>query len=117
MCYECYSYCISQMDVPTRNAYVQEVVSPDERSAASGVTNIFRSLGAATGPYFSTLLLKQPQYTSYPFLIAGGLKVVYDTLLLWSFKSADMGKKEQKTGHNKNSSIRNQELKPLITKA
>jgi hypothetical protein len=38
----CLRYCISQMDVPTRNAYVQGVVDPDERSAANGVTNVVR---------------------------------------------------------------------------
>lgn len=36
----CARYCISQMDVPTRNAYVQGVVDPDERSAANGITNV-----------------------------------------------------------------------------
>jgi predicted MFS family arabinose efflux permease len=41
----CLRYTISQMDVPTRNAYVQGVVDPDERSAANGVTNVVRSLG------------------------------------------------------------------------
>lgn len=35
----CLRFSISQMDVPTRNAYVQGVVAPDERSAANGVTN------------------------------------------------------------------------------
>jgi predicted MFS family arabinose efflux permease len=39
-------FCISQMDVPTRNAYVQGVVATDERSAANGVTNVVRSVGA-----------------------------------------------------------------------
>ena len=40
-------FSISQMDVPTRQSYTMAVVSPDERSAASGVTSIARSLGAA----------------------------------------------------------------------
>ena len=39
----CARYCISQMDVPTRNAYVQGVVDPDERSAANGVTNVINA--------------------------------------------------------------------------
>ena len=42
----CLRYSISQMDVPTRNAYVQGVVDPSERSAANGVTNVVRSIGA-----------------------------------------------------------------------
>lgn len=40
----CLRFCISQMDVPTRNAYVQGVVVDDERSAANGVTNVVRSV-------------------------------------------------------------------------
>jgi MFS family permease len=40
-------FSISQMDVPTRQSYTMAVVDPDERSAASGVTSIARSVGAA----------------------------------------------------------------------
>jgi len=83
----CIRYSISQMDVPTRNAYVQGVVDADERSAANGVTNVVRSLGACLGPYFAGILYAQPQYRNYPFYIAGGLKIIYDLLLLWSFKA------------------------------
>ena len=44
-------FSISQMDVPTRQSYTMAVVAPDERSAASGVTSIARSVGAAISPY------------------------------------------------------------------
>lgn len=83
----CARYSISQMDVPTRNAYVQGVVEPDERSAANGVTNVVRSVGACLGPAIAGMLLANPSTASYPFFIAGGLKVVYDLLLLWNFSS------------------------------
>ena len=43
-------FSISQMDVPTRQSYTMAVVAPDERSAASGVTAIARSVGAALSP-------------------------------------------------------------------
>ena len=75
------------MDVPTRNAYVQGVVDVDERSAANGVTNVVRSLGASAGPYLATLLYASPSTANYPFYIAGGLKIVYDLLLIASFSS------------------------------
>jgi MFS family permease len=78
-------YCISQMDVPTRNAYVQSVVDADERSAANGVTNVIRSIGASSGPFLSGLLMASTSYRNYPFYIAGGLKIVYDLLLLFCF--------------------------------
>src|SRR4029077_2014538 len=40
---------ISQMDVPTRQSYVMAVVDPDERSAASGITTIARTLASSAG--------------------------------------------------------------------
>jgi len=46
-------FSISQMDVPTRQSYIMAAVAPDERSAASGVTTIARSLGAAVSPALS----------------------------------------------------------------
>jgi MFS family permease len=82
----CFRFCISQMDVPTRNAYVQGVVDPDERSAANGVTNVVRSIGGSLGPYIGGLLYAQHSLSSVPFFIAGGLKIVYDISLLLSMR-------------------------------
>ena len=39
---------LSQMDVPTRSAYVMAVVPPDERSAANGITSTVRALASST---------------------------------------------------------------------
>jgi len=83
----CLRYSISQMDVPTRNAYVQGVVDPTERSAANGVTNVVRSIGGSVGPYCAGLLYSNPKYVDYPFFVAGSLKIIYDLLLLYSFTS------------------------------
>ena len=35
---------LSQMDVPTRQSYIVAVVNEDERTAASGITNISRNI-------------------------------------------------------------------------
>ena len=78
-------FSISQMDVPTRQSYTMAVVSPDERSAASGVTAIARSVGASVSPWLSGLLLAAGFYAA-PFFLAGGLKIVYDLLLYRSFR-------------------------------
>lgn len=80
-------FSISQMDVPTRQSYTMAVVDPGERSAASGVTTIARSIGAAISPALSGVLLATPALVSAPFLFAGGLKIVYDVLLYRSFKA------------------------------
>jgi MFS family permease len=80
-------YSISQMDVPTRQSYTMAVVDPDERSAASGVTTIARSVGALVSPALSGALLAVPALTSIPFFIAGALKITYDLLLYRGFKA------------------------------
>jgi MFS family permease len=83
-------FSISQMDVPTRQSYTMAVVAPDERSAASGVTGIARSVGASISPALSGVFLAYPSLLSVPFLLAGGLKIVYDLLLYRSFRKADV---------------------------
>lgn len=80
-------FSISQMDVPTRQSYTMAVVAPDERSAASGVTTIARSLGAAIAPVLSGTMLAIPALVSAPFFVAGGLKIVYDLLLFRQFRA------------------------------
>jgi len=79
-------FSISQMDVPTRQSYTMAVVSPDERSAASGVTTIARSVGASLSPVLTGLLLANPAFLGTPFFLAGGLKIIYDLLLYRSFR-------------------------------
>jgi MFS family permease len=78
-------FSISQMDVPTRQAYTMEVVSPDERSAAAGITAVARSIGATLPPMLGTILISDSAWMSLPFFIAGGLKIVYDLLLYRAF--------------------------------
>lgn len=78
-------YSISQMDVPTRQSYTMAVVDPDERSAASGITTIARSLGASLSPALSGALLAWSLHA--PFLLAGLLKIAYDLALWRSFRA------------------------------
>jgi MFS family permease len=80
-------FTISQMDVPTRQSYVMAVVSPDERSAAAGVTAVARSVGAAAAPVLAGLFLGSVALASVPFFLSGGLKIVYDLLLYRSFRA------------------------------
>ena len=79
-------FAISQMDVPTRQSYTMAIVAPDERSAAAGVTGIARSLGVAAAPLIAGPLFATAALASLPFLISGGLKIVYDLLLYRSFR-------------------------------
>ncbi len=78
---------ISQMDVPTRQSYTMAVVSPDERSAAAGVTGVARTIGAAVSPMITGLIITNPTLLGVPFFLAGGLKIVYDLSLYFQFRS------------------------------
>jgi MFS family permease len=80
-------FSISQMDVPTRQSYTMAVVSPDERSAASGITAIARSVGASISPMLTGLFFSVPALLSAPFILSGGLKIVYDLLLFREFRA------------------------------
>lgn len=78
-------FAISQMDVPTRQAYLMAVVSDDERAAAAGLTGVARSVGAAFAPGVASALIGQAALAGLPFFLAGGIKVIYDLLLYRSF--------------------------------
>jgi len=80
-------FSISQMDVPTRQSYTIAVVSPEERSAAAGITGVARTTGAAISPLFVGFLFARPALINVPFYIAGALKIVYDLLLYKEFIS------------------------------
>jgi MFS family permease len=81
-------FSISQMDVPTRQAYTMAVVDPDERSAAAGITGVARSAGSSISPTVAGLLLAAAVPTGAIFYLSGGLKIVYDLLLYRSFKKS-----------------------------
>ncbi len=89
-------FSISQMDVPTRQSYTMAVVSPDERSAAAGVTGIARTTGASLSPVFTGPLLANPGLMSVPFFISGLLKIVYDLLLYRNFRAIKPPEEEEK---------------------
>jgi len=72
---------LSQLDVPTRQSYTMAVVDPGERAASAGIMSVARNVGAATAPLFTGTILAAPSL-GLPFLLAGGLKIIYD---LWIF--------------------------------
>jgi MFS family permease len=78
-------FSISQMDVPTRQSYIMAVVSPEERSAAAGITGVARTIGAAVSPLFAGFMFARPALINLPFFIAGTLKIIYDLLLYREF--------------------------------
>ncbi|MEZ4563596.1 MAG: MFS transporter [Thermomicrobiales bacterium] len=76
----------SQMDVPVRNSYVMAVVTPPERPAAASITAVPKSLASALGPLLSGWLFSLSVF-GWPLVLAGGLKGLYDVLLLLRFRA------------------------------
>lgn len=77
---------LSQMDVPTRSSYVMAIVPPEERAAAASITAVPRSLASAASPLLAGYLLGASAF-GWPLVIAGGLKIIYDLLLLGTFRN------------------------------
>jgi sugar phosphate permease len=80
---------LSQMDVPTRQAYVMAVVSDHEREAAASVTNLTRTLAQAVTPALTGWIM-QSIALSTPFILGGALKIVYDVLLYATCKDVPL---------------------------
>jgi MFS family permease len=78
---------LSQMDVPTRQSYVNAIVPAGERSAANGVTATAKQLGTALGPLAAGSLLGASALTGLPFFLCGGIKSAYDLLLWRAFRA------------------------------
>jgi MFS family permease len=76
---------LSQMDVPTRSAYVMSVVTPGERPAAASFTAVPRSLAAALAPTLSGALLGLG-WLGAPLVACGVFKIAYDLSLLAAFR-------------------------------
>jgi len=76
---------LSQMDVPTRSSYVMAVVTEAERPAAASVTAVPRSLASAASPALAGALFAAG-YMALPLILCGGLKILYDLMLLGAFR-------------------------------
>jgi predicted MFS family arabinose efflux permease len=81
-------FALSQMDVPTRQAYVVAVVDPDERTAAAAYTNTARYIVRPLGPLVAGPILTVS--LGAPFVIAGALKSVYDVGLYALFRETKL---------------------------
>ncbi|MCF8567422.1 MFS transporter [Alicyclobacillus tolerans] len=76
---------LSQMDVPTRQAYTMAIVKPADRAYMSAWTNGVRHYGTGMAPLFTGLMLALAA-SGLPFFIAGSLKAAYDLLLYVMFR-------------------------------
>jgi hypothetical protein len=77
-------FALSQMDVPTRQAYVVAVVEPSERTAAAAYTNTARYATRPLAPLLAGVAVRGG--LGVPFVVAGALKSVYDIGLYLVFR-------------------------------
>jgi MFS family permease len=75
-----------EMDVPTRQSYVLAVVAPEDRTLASGVTNLVRLGAWAIAPAFAGLVASGASLV-LPLVIGASMKIAYDGLLWLSFRA------------------------------
>lgn len=86
---------LSQMDVPTRQAYTMALVALEERTAAASVTSLARSFGSASSPALSGILLQGSLLVfGLPFILAGILKAAYDCSLWLLFRQVHLQEEE-----------------------
>jgi MFS family permease len=76
---------LSQIDVPTRQAYLMAIVDDAEREAAATVTTLWRTAAQAVTPLVTGWVM-QTIALSTPFVLGGGVKILYDILLYRMFK-------------------------------
>ena len=71
---------LSQMDLPTRQTFLMLAVEDHEREHAATLTNTSRTVAQSVSPTLTGWIM-QSLSLSAPFLLGGGLKIVYDLLL------------------------------------
>jgi MFS family permease len=80
---------LSQMDVPTRQAYTLSLVPPHDRARAVGVTAAVRPAAAAIAPLLTGIAF-QLAAVGLPFVLAGAIKIAYDVSLLATFRNVPL---------------------------
>lgn len=76
---------LSQMDVPARSAFVMEVVTPAERTAAASFTLVPKSLASAAAPTLGGALFAGGMLAA-PLVACGVLKISYDIAIWQAFR-------------------------------
>jgi MFS family permease len=86
---------LSQMDVPTRQAYLAALAAPGERGAAASLTNAARTAVRPLGAPIAGAAVGS-SVPGLPFFLAGGLKAVYDVALFAWFRRTPIDRRDAK---------------------
>jgi MFS family permease len=82
-------FALSQMDVPTRQAYIAAMVDPQERTAAAAYTNTSRYVARPFGQILAGPLMANVALGA-PFVVAGTIKCGYDLVLWRTFRGVEL---------------------------
>ncbi|MEO8293689.1 MAG: MFS transporter [Actinomycetota bacterium] len=82
-------FALSQMDVPTRQAYIAGMVDPQERTAAAAFTNTSRYVARPFGQILAGPLMANVALGA-PFVVAGTIKCGYDLVLWRTFRRVEL---------------------------
>ena len=78
----------NDMDIPTRQAYTMAIVPPEARTATAGFTNLGRNVTQSISPVLAGLVA-QLTFLGAPFIIGGGVKLVYNAALYAMFRGVE----------------------------
>lgn len=78
-------FALSQMDVPTRQAYVMNAVPARDRARAASLTTAVRPAASAISPLLAGIAMQGAAFGA-PFVLAGALKIGYDLALFFRFR-------------------------------
>jgi len=76
----------SQMDVPTRQAFVSQIFNDEERVKVFAITNIFRNVSSLPGPVLVGFMFSL-RLLYLPFLVSGIIKLGYDNTIYKLYKN------------------------------
>lgn len=81
-------FALSQMDVPTRQAYVMISAPLHDRARAASLTTAVRPAAAAIAPVLAGVAMQSAAFGA-PFVIAGSIKIIYDVTLYLRFRGEE----------------------------
>ncbi|KUO89825.1 MAG: hypothetical protein AT712_05985 [Caldivirga sp. CIS_19] len=76
----------SQMDVPTRQAFISQIFNDEERVKVFAVTNIFRNISSLPGPVLVGFIFSL-RLLYLPLVMSGAIKLSYDVTIYKLYKN------------------------------
>lgn len=86
-----FRHTLSQIDVPTRQAYLMSAVEDQERESAASLTNTSRTLAQCVSPALTGWMMGALSMSA-PFVFGGTLKIAYDLMLYTAVRRWDSGR-------------------------